>query len=86
MPITRSDLVVFSSGLALGAVACVTFPKWKGKVAPLVAAAMAGATAACNDASARFARNDDDPASAELHEPAADLHTATRNGVATSTA
>lgn len=86
MPITRSDIVVFSGGLALGAVACMTYPKWKGKLAPLVAAAMAGATAACQDASARFAQTGDEPAGTDLHEPTIDLRAAMKNGAAKSTA
>ncbi len=63
MPVTRSDLLVFSAGLALGAVACATYPRWKGKVSPLLAeaaeqfgpllsAAVAGASAAYADATA----------------------------------
>ena len=63
MPVTRSDLVIFSTGLAVGAVAYATYPKWKGKVgplfseaheklSPLVATAVAAAGAAFADAKA----------------------------------
>jgi hypothetical protein len=63
VPITRSDLLIFSAGLAAGAVAYATYPKWKGKVGPLmsgaretlgplIASAVAGAGAAFADATA----------------------------------
>jgi hypothetical protein len=48
--ITKSDLLVFSAGLAVGAVAYATYPKWKDKLAPLISGALAGAGAAFRDA------------------------------------
>jgi hypothetical protein len=43
VPITRSDLLVFSAGLAAGALAYATYPKWKEKLGPMISGAMAGA-------------------------------------------
>jgi hypothetical protein len=50
VPISKSDLLVFSTGIAVGAVALKTYPKWKDKIAPLVAGAVAGARDAFGDA------------------------------------
>jgi hypothetical protein len=52
MPVTRSDLLIFFGGLAAGATAYATYPKWKDKVSPLISGAMAGVAAAYRDASA----------------------------------
>jgi hypothetical protein len=52
MPVTRSDLLFFFGGLAAGATAYATYPKWKDKVSPLISGAMAGVAAAYQDASA----------------------------------
>lgn len=52
MPVTRSELVFFGAGLAAGAVAYATYPRWKSRVEPLVSAVVAGAAAAFKDAQA----------------------------------
>lgn len=49
IPVSRSNLFAFGVGLAAGAAAYATYPRWKGRVAPLVSAAVAGATAAMHD-------------------------------------
>lgn len=49
MAVTRT-LLAFSSGLAAGAVAYATYPKWKHKVAPLVTTVVESASAAFRDA------------------------------------
>ena len=88
MPITRSDVAVFSTGIALGAVAYATYPKWKDKVAPLISAVMAGAAAAYHDANSRATEGGDGATVTDLGSPVADAHAAMRNGagkVATST-
>lgn len=52
MAITKSDVLVFSAGLAAGAAAWATYPKWKHKVEPLLSGVVAGAAAAFGDANA----------------------------------
>jgi hypothetical protein len=52
MPVSRSDVLIFFGGLAAGATACATYPKWKDKLSPLVSGAIAGVTAAYRDANA----------------------------------
>jgi hypothetical protein len=43
MPIARSDMRVFTTGVAPGALALATSPKWKGKLSPLISGVLAGA-------------------------------------------
>jgi hypothetical protein len=52
MPFTRSNVLAFTAGVAAGATAFVTYPRWKKKVAPLISAVISGATAAAQDAQA----------------------------------
>ena len=52
MAITKSEVLVFSAGLAAGAAAWATYPKWKHKVEPLISGVVAGAVAAFGDANA----------------------------------
>ena len=52
MAVRGSNLVAFGVGLAAGAVAYATYPRWKHKVEPLIAALAAGAAAAFHDAQA----------------------------------
>ncbi len=90
VPVTRSDLLVFSTGLAIGAVAYATYPKWKGKVNPLISeaaerlgpllsAAVAGASAAYADATAR-AHDAPEQAASASEAPETTFHNPTRNG------
>jgi hypothetical protein len=90
VPVTRSDLVVFSAGLALGAVAYATYPRWKGKVSPFVAdaaerlgpllsAAVAGASAAYADATAA-AHDAPEQATPAAAQPAATVEAPSPNG------
>ncbi|MDG3007095.1 hypothetical protein [Paludisphaera mucosa] len=55
MPFSRSNLLTFGAGLVAGAAGYATYPKWKHKVAPLVSAVVAGASAAFQDAQAAAA-------------------------------
>jgi hypothetical protein len=52
MPFSRANLLAFSAGVAAGAVAYKTYPRWKHKVEPLVTAVRDGVTAAFHDARA----------------------------------
>jgi hypothetical protein len=77
MPISKSDVLVFSTGIAVGAVAFKTYPKWKDKIAPLVAGAVAGARDAFSDANTEGQKAsetaDPAPATAESDERAEHL-------------
>lgn len=86
MPITRSDVAVFSTGIAVGVVAYATYPKWKGKVAPLISAVIAGAAAAYQDANNRFAEESQESTVTDLGSPCATEHATGRNGTATAAA
>jgi hypothetical protein len=44
--------MIFLGGVAAGAAAIATYPKWKDKVNPLISGALAGVAAAYKDASA----------------------------------
>lgn len=83
MPITRSDAVVFSTGIAVGVVACATYPLWKAKVTPLISAVLAGAAAAYQDANSRFSQAGEDATVTDLGSTVADVHTTSRNGAGT---
>jgi hypothetical protein len=50
MAVTVSNVLAFTAGVAAGAVACATYPRWKHKVEPLISAILAGAASATQDA------------------------------------
>jgi hypothetical protein len=52
MALLRTSLLAFGAGVAAGATAYATYPRWKHKFGPLISAAVAGATAAFHDAQA----------------------------------
>lgn len=52
MPLTRTHVAAFAAGAAVGAMACVTYPRWKDKVRPALLAALAGASDAIQAANA----------------------------------
>jgi hypothetical protein len=56
MPITRSELVYFAAGVAVGAAARSAFPVLKEKFGPLIAGTMAGAGTAFNESYAEIAK------------------------------
>jgi hypothetical protein len=55
VPVTRS-LVVFSAGIAVGAVARAVYPRYKDRLDPVLSAAMAGAGRGLNEALAEASR------------------------------
>jgi phage-related tail protein len=57
MPVTRSEMMFFAAGVAVGAAAGANFPLLKEKFGPLFAAAMAGASSAVGDTYADLAKN-----------------------------
>jgi hypothetical protein len=56
MPVTKSEMIFFAAGVALGAVAGANLPFLKEKFAPLIGAAVAGASSAAGDSYAEFAK------------------------------
>ena len=56
MPITRSELVYFAAGVAVGATARSAFPIFKQKIGPVFAGVIASAGAAFSDAYAEAVR------------------------------
>ena len=57
MPVTRSEMMFFAAGAALGAAAGANFPFLKEKFGPILAAALAGASSAVGDTYADLAKN-----------------------------
>jgi hypothetical protein len=57
MPITKSEMMFFAAGAALGAAAGANFPLLKEKFGPMLAAALAGASTAVGDSYAELAKN-----------------------------
>jgi hypothetical protein len=78
MPITRSDVAMFTTGVAVGAIAIATYPRWKDRVAPLIATGLAGVAAAYEDAKARAAEASGSSATF--------AHDSARNGAAAAAA
>ena len=56
MPVTRSEMMFFAAGAALGAAAGANFPLLKEKFGPILAAALAGASSAVGDSYADLAK------------------------------
>jgi phage-related tail protein len=57
MPVTRSEMMFFAAGAALGAAAGANWPLLKEKFGPVIAAAMAGASSALGESYADLAKN-----------------------------
>lgn len=57
MPATKSEMVFFAAGVAFGAVAGANLPFLKEKFAPLIGAALAGASSAIGDSYAEVAKH-----------------------------
>ena len=57
MPVTKSEMMYFAAGAALGAAAGANLPLLKEKYGPLIAKAWAVATTAAETSYAEFARN-----------------------------
>ncbi len=57
MPVTRSEMMFFAAGAALGAAAGANWPLLKEKFGPVIAAAIAGASSAMGDSYADLAKN-----------------------------
>ena len=56
MPVTKSEMMFFAAGAAVGAAAGANFPLLKEKFGPILAAALAGASSAVGDSYADLAK------------------------------
>jgi hypothetical protein len=56
MPMTRSELIYFAAGVAVGAAARSAYPALKEKFAPLLSGVMAGAGTALSESYAEVAK------------------------------
>lgn len=56
MPVTRSEILFFSAGMAVGALAHANYPKLKEALGPLVAGALSGAGGPLGDRCAEVVR------------------------------
>jgi hypothetical protein len=57
MPVTKSEMMFFAAGAAIGAVAGANLPFLKEKLGPIIAAAVAGASSAVGDSYAEVAKH-----------------------------
>jgi hypothetical protein len=80
MPVTRSEMMFFAAGAALGAAAGANYPFLKEKFGPILAAALAGASSAVGDTYADLAKN-----VAEKVEAVQDAMAEMKEGAATNT-
>jgi hypothetical protein len=56
MPVTKSEMMFFAAGAAIGAAAGANLPLLKEKFGPLIAAALAGVSSAVGDSYAEVAK------------------------------
>ena len=56
MPVTKSEMLFFAAGAAVGAAVGANFPLLKEKFGPILAAALAGASSAVGDSYADLAK------------------------------
>jgi hypothetical protein len=80
MPVTRSEMMFFAAGAALGATAGANLPRLKEKFGPIVAAALAGASSAVSDSYAEVAKHVAEKVEAVQDAMAEMKHSATNNG------
>jgi hypothetical protein len=86
MPMTRSEIIYFAAGVAVGAAARSTYPILKEKLGPLIAGAMASASAAFSDSYADVAKRLAEKAEAVQDVVAPIMHAASNNGAPHTTA
>ena len=86
MPVTRSEMMFFAAGAALGAVAGANLPVLKEKFGPIVAAALAGASSAVGDSYAEVAKRVAEKVEAVQDAMAEMKHSAANNGTTESSA
>jgi hypothetical protein len=86
MPVTRSEMMFFAAGAALGAAAGANLPLLKEKFGPIIAAALAGASSAVGDSYAEVAKHVAEKVEAVQDAMAEMKHNAATNGTSESSA
>ena len=79
MPVTRSEMMFFAAGAALGAVAGANLPLLKEKFGPIIAATLAGASSAVGDSYAEMAKHVAEKIEA-VQDAMAEMKHSTNNG------
>ena len=82
MPVTRSEMMFFAAGAALGAAAGANLPRLKEKFGPVIAATLAAASSAVGDSYAEAAKHVAEKVEAVQDAMAEMKHSAASNGTA----
>jgi hypothetical protein len=80
MPVTKSEMLFFAAGAAVGAAAGANLPWLKEKFGPVIAAALAGASSAVSDSYAEVAKQVAEKVEAVQDAMAEMKHASTNNG------
>lgn len=82
MPVTKSEMLFFAAGAAVGAAAGANLPWLKEKFGPVIAAALAGASSAVSESYAEVAKQVAERVEAVQDAMAEMKHAAAANGPA----
>jgi hypothetical protein len=82
MPVTKSEMLFFAAGVAVGAAVGANFSRLKEKLGPIFAAAMAGVSSAVNDSYAEVANRVAEKVDAGRDMMAEVIPTTANNGTA----
>jgi hypothetical protein len=80
MPVTKSEMLFFAAGAAVGAAVGANYPLLKEKFGPILAAALAGASSAVGDSYAEVAKHVAEKVEAVQDAMAEMKHSAANNG------
>jgi hypothetical protein len=80
MPVTKSEMLFFAAGAAVGAAVGANYPLLKEKLGPIIAAALAGASSAVGDSYAEVAKHVAEKVEAVQDAMAEMKHGANNNG------
>jgi hypothetical protein len=84
MPVTKSEMMFFTAGAMLGAVAGANLPRLKEKFGPIIAATLAGASSAVGDSYAEVAKHVAEKIEA-VQDAMAEMKHSANNGTAETT-
>jgi hypothetical protein len=80
MPVTKSEMLFFAAGAAVGAAVGANYPQLKEKFGPILAAALAGVSSAVGDSYAEVAKHVAEKVEAVQDAMAEMKHSAANNG------
>ena len=80
MPVTKSEMLFFAAGAAVGAAVGANYPQLKEKFGPILAAALAGVSSAVGDSYAEVAKQVAEKVEAVQDAMAEMKHSAGNNG------